>query len=312
MAHGVKFLAASAATIFLWSLFPIAASGVEHFSPFHVAILAQALALLSWSAYLASRREGFSSIYRIALQRPGLVLLSGFCSAVEYASFLAALQMADPLASTIIFEAWVVFMVLCNMAFFGAQVRARDVAVIALAFLGVGISSADPGDLRAMIAKSNGWLLLALLAALCAGAKAALNERISSGQGQGSSAVSAMAPHFLTGQVALANYLLLGLGMFLAQGEGPPVSLGAIQVIWPDLVRLIVLGVLIMGVGNPMFIHALRHRPSEGHSAVFNLIPVLAAFWLILAGKADLQFHVVAGGVMVMTSALTLSLRRSQ
>ena len=306
----MHFQVSAAFAILLWSLFPVVATGVQGVSPFMVAISAQSLALVSYAIYLAVRGGGFRGIYRAAIERPKLILLSGLCNAVEYAAFFAALQWADPLATTVLFEVWVIFLVLSNTVLERTSLTGKEIFLIVIAFLGAALAVTDPSALQSSLRSFEGLALLGLLAAFCAGLKASLNARISEDLAGWSAGTAALLPHFLTGQVALGIYILLAAASFALHGGPPHAAFQIPDVLTSDMTRIAFVGILIMGVGNPVFIHALRQRPSEAHAAIFYLTPVLAGLWLIVSGKASLGVHTIIGGVLVLGSAVTLSLLR--
>jgi hypothetical protein len=145
-----------------------------------------------------------------------------------------------------------------------------------------------------------------LLAALCAGLKASLNTSIANYY-VGIAKSSALVPHFLTVQVALLAYLgIAAASSSINLDLGAAVStLSMIPKI--DLLYLAVIGVVIMGIANPLFIYSLQRRPTEAHSAVFYLIPLAATFWLIRYGDSDLTYYVASGGFVTLIAILALT-----
>jgi drug/metabolite transporter (DMT)-like permease len=302
----MRFPLAAAVTILLWSLFPLLISGISTLDTFTSVLVAQVLSLLIWVIYLIARSERFADVYRTAFTYKWRILVSGLCNAAEYVAFFAALKNSNPVAPTVIFESWIVFMTIFNIAIFGTHLRRSEIAIIALAFLGIAITILDPATGYADLSSLNLWALLGLFAALCAGLKASLNIDIANRFEKVSRAPS-LVPHFLTVQIAVLIYL--AFAAFMTPTSLDITSLYQVAQSAPlsDLIYIALIGIVIMGAANPLFIFALQRRPTEAHSAVFYLIPLAATFWLIYFGDNELTYYVASGGFVTLIAIVTLT-----
>jgi drug/metabolite transporter (DMT)-like permease len=308
----MRFTLAAAITILLWSIFPLTISSVQSLGTFEVVLYAQALSLVPWLVYLVFGRHSLSEVYRAARTRSLLLLIivSGICNALEYFSFFLALRQTNPIIPTVIFESWVVFMVIFDVVIFSARMKPGDAALIVLAFFGVTIIITDPGAGTNLLTAIDRWAALGLVASVCAGLKASLNSRIAEKyQDRYGYFVASIVPHFLTVQVALVAYIIALLISLSAYGLPLVGSFEALAASPLDVLRLFAIGMIIMGLANPAFIYALRTRPTEAYSAVFYLIPLLATFWLVQFGRNELTYFITLGGITTIIVIMLISIR---
>ena len=302
------FFSASILSILLWSVFPAIASSIRSFNAIEMVVYAQVLSIFVWYIYLYYYSGSIFDIYKKTKNIYLYVGVSGLLNALEYILFFVALRISNPVLPTILFESWVIFMVIFNILVERVKVKLTEIVLILVAFLGVFVSVWDPGSRHMIDGDVSFWGILGLGAAICAGVKASLNTKIAEYFSIGEfNAVSGLIPHFLTAQVAVACYLVSFPLIHNYFNVQTILLIGSDVVVQYDVVKILVIGVLIMGAANPIFIYALRIRPSEAHAAVFYLIPIFAIFWLVKFGNHSVTYFEAIGGLITILSIVVIS-----
>ena len=127
-----RFYLWSSIAIFFWALFPLASSRLDTLSGLAIAFFVQCISLVVWTVILfaATDHSARGQIWQPDILKP--LLISSGLNSLEVPLILWALQGSSPVASTISYEAWIIFFVAYEIISLKSQMNVQRTIMVAL------------------------------------------------------------------------------------------------------------------------------------------------------------------------------------
>ncbi|SLN42167.1 hypothetical protein [Pseudooctadecabacter jejudonensis] len=299
MSQQIAFWVTAVLSVAFWGAYPSALVLADFHDPFLGAVGAIGVAMIGWFGLIFLQGVGPRKIWTTLTSNRPLILVSGLLFTIELALFFPAVDRAPAIAA-VLFELWVLSFVITSIwAGTSARLTRKGWTFLTFGFFGATVAVVDWASLRdsSMSSLDPVTILMAITAASAMGVKTYINSRISAKSPDLPMLSASTLPHLLSGFVALPLW-----GAIYLAGDDVAVSSSA------SLLSALPIAVIYL-IGVPVFILAVRLRPSESSMAVFYSIPLVALLFLSLTGQVTLNIYFIIGGSIIFIANAFLTQR---